>query len=840
MAGVSSILNIAKEALLAHQMSIGVAGHNVANVDTPGYTRQTLSLTPSISTPESVGFLGNGVRAEGVARHYDQFMVQRLIDQNSNLSNLEAQQQSLRIVETSFNEAPGLAVNELLSEFWSSWQALTDNAELLSSRVSVVQQAELINEQFRIMASELDRVRHDIGVNLQSGVEDVNSLTRQIAALNQQITGTESNLRQQNDLRDQRDLLVKDLAQFMEVNYFEVDSGAYTILMADGHALVENNESWSIDWADSKLQWISQNAKGTEIRNTLQNPAEVGGKIGGWIEVHDQIAVGQPENYLGRLDAMANALIREVNQQHSQGVGLVRFSDELIGAEIAANPALLEGTVSTVTAFETIPAGTFTINDREIGKIEGSVSIYDLAMAKTYNAAQAINDALTGVQAKMTTQVAGDATTLAGGDIVDFNINGVQINFTVGVTPGIATGTAAEVAAYITNAINSHNAVQGNIPPKITIEAVAGDDNNGGILDSIVFRNLNHGDESRIVIAGLDIDPAAPGFNPSEVNLGLTNGEYVADATHNTGALSLFAHGGSMDINGGTNDEFLAHLGLDGGNLSTSDEPGDGKIFFQTSDNTIPATASLMGYDYADELQTDGGSFKIWLYNNDGTLSLPTPVEVSMERAYDLNDVAEAINISILNASGEPPTSTPWVEASVYENRLVLTPDGNHQFAFGGDTSNFLATAGINTFFTGYSASTIDVNETVSESLENLAAGTVNSNGEIFKGDQSNGLLITNIQRDEYVRFRGSATSTLDGHYNSLVAQIGMESRTVERDLEFNALVTNQMEELRDSTSGVSLDEEMSNLIKFQHAYSAAAKLITVADEMLLTLLQAV
>ncbi|MCK5196083.1 MAG: flagellar hook-associated protein FlgK, partial [Desulfobulbaceae bacterium] len=836
------ILNIAKEALLAHQTAISVVGHNVANVDTPGYTRQTLSLTPSAATPESVGFIGNGVRAESVTRHYDQFMVQRLIDQHSNLSNLEAQQQSLRIVETSFNEAPGMAVNELLSEFWSGWQTLTDNAELLSSRVSVVQQAELINEQFRIMSSELDRVRHDIGTNLQFGVNDVNSLTQQIAALNSQITGTESNLRQQNDLRDQRDLLVKDLAQLLEINYFEVGSGSYTILMSDGHALVENNESWSVDWADNKLQWISRNAKGTEIRNTLENPAELGGKIGGWIEVHDQIAIGQPENYLGRLDAMANALIREVNQQHSQGVGLVRFSDVLTSAEIASNPALLEGRVNTVTAFETIPPGTFTINDREIGKIEGGVLTHGLAMTKTYNAAQAINDALAGVQANMTTQLSSDAmTAMAGPEVgtnIDFQINGIDINYTIQAGDTVPATLANNLVNTITNAITAHNdptASPENIP-KITIEAVVGDGTNGGAVDSIILRNTNAGDESRIVIAGIESDTTNPLYI-TENKLGLTNGEYVTDATHNTGVLSLFAQGGSMNISGGTNDEFLAHLGLDGGNLSATDKPDDGKIFFQTSDNAIPTTASLMGYDYADELQTDGGSFKIWLYNNDGTLSLPTPVEVSMERAYDLNDVVDAINISITNASGSTP---PWVEASIYENRLVLTPDGDHQFAFGGDTSNFLATAGINTFFTGYSASTIDVNETVSESLENLAAGTVNSNGEIFKGDQSNGLLITNIQRDEYVRFRGSAINTLDGHYNSLVAQIGMESRTVNRDLEFNALVTNQLEELRDSTSGVSLDEEMSNLIKFQHAYSAAAKLITTADEMLLTLLQAV
>lgn len=829
MAGVSAILNIAKEALMTHQTSIGVAGHNVANVDTPGYTRQTLTLTTSISTPESFGFLGNGVRAEGVRRHYDQFMVQRLITQTSKLSNLEAQQQSLRIVETSFNEAPGLAVNELLSDFWSSWHILTDNAEFLSSRVSLVQQAELINEQFRIMSGELDRIRNDIGLNLDSSVNDVNALTRQIAAINSQITGTEANLRQQNDLRDQRDLLVKDLSELVEINYFELSTGAYTIIMNDGHTLVENNEYWSVDWADSKLQWISRNSTGTEIRTELQNAKELGGRIGGLVGVYDQIAIGQPENILGRLDAMANALIREVNQQHSQGVGLVRFSDVLTSAETAANPALLSGIVNTATSVETIAAGTITINDREVGKIEGGVSTFGLAMAKTYNAAQAINDALTGVRAKMTTQVAGSpAGALTAGEVIDFSINDVSVNYTV-----VAGDTATEIVAAINSAIQAHNnpALVPENTPKITIEAVVGDGTNGGDIDSIILRNTNIGDESRIIIAGID------GTSPSENNLGLTDNEYVADDTHNTGVLSMFAHGGSIDINAGTDDEFLAHLGLAGGNLSATDDPDDGKIYFQTSDNVIPVTASLLGYDYSDELQTDGGSFKIWIYNNDETLSLPTPVEVSMERAYDLQDVANAINTSIVNASGAAP---PWIEASVFENKLVLTPDSNHQFAFGGDTSNFLATVGLNTFFTGYNASTIDINDTVSESLEYLAAGTVNDNGEIFKGDQSNALLMTNIQRDEYVDFIGSTTSTLDGHYNSLIGQIGLESRTVANKLESSELVTNQLEELRDATSGVSLDEEMANLIKYQHAYSAAAKLITASDEMMLTLLQAV
>ena len=828
MAGVSSILNIAKEALLAHQMSIGVAGHNVANVDTPGYTRQTLNLTTSISSPEAVGFLGNGVRGQKISRHYDQFMVQRLIDQNSEMGNLEAKQQTLRIVETSFNEAPGMAVNELLSEFWNGWQTLANNVELLSSRVSIVQKAELLSEQFRIMSSELDRVRGDIGISIQAAVNDVNSLTKQIAELNAQITGTETDFRQQNDLRDQRDEMVKELGQLMELNYFEVNTGAYTIFMADGHTLVENNESWTVDWSDNKLQWISRNSEGREIRNDLDDPEVLGGKIGGWVEVFDQIAIGQSDNYLGRLDAMANALIREINQQHSQGVGLVRFSDVLTSSETAANPALLRGTVNTNTAFETIAAGTFTINGREVGKIDGGIATNGAAMAKTYNAAQAINAALAGVHAKMTTQVAGDAITALAPGVIDFTINSAGINYTI-----LGTDTVDDVVAAINADIQAYNnpAVVPENTPKITIEAVRGDGTNGGAIDSIILRNTNAGDESRIIIAGIDSAVAA------ENSLGLTNNEYTADATHNTGLLTLFAPGGVIDINAGTNDDFLTHLGLDGGNLSAPDDAGDGKLYYQTRDNTLSATVSLQGYDYADELQTDGGSFNIWLYNNDGTLALPAPVEVSMERAYNLYDVADAINISITNASGITP---PWVKASVFENKLVLTPDADHQFAFGGDTSNFLATAGINTFFTGDSASTIAVNETVGESLEYLAAGTINGNGEIFTGDQSNALRLTDIQRDEYVRFTGSAINTLDGHYNALVAQIGIDTRTVNRDLESNTLVTNQMEEMRASTSGVSLDEEMANLIKFQHAYTAAAKLITAADEMMQSLLQAV
>ena len=198
MPGISSVLNIAKEALLAHQLSISVSGHNIANVDTPGYSRQTLALKTSVPTPEGVGFFGNGVRGERIARHYDQFMVQSLTDQNAVVSGLKAQQQSMRVVETIFNEAPGLALNDLMSSYWESWQELTDHPELLSARQNVVQQAELINAQLQSMSAEVIQTRHDIGISIQSNVDNVNSLAQQIAQLNGQISANETDIKKQN------------------------------------------------------------------------------------------------------------------------------------------------------------------------------------------------------------------------------------------------------------------------------------------------------------------------------------------------------------------------------------------------------------------------------------------------------------------------------------------------------------------------------------------------------------------------------------------------------------------------------------------------------------------
>ncbi len=952
MPGIASVLNIAKEALMTHQASINVAGHNIANVDTAGYTRQVLELTTPIATPSRAGFFGNGVRSDSVIRQYDRFMVRRLMDQNSDISNLSTQQQTMQGIETTFNEVSGLAVNNLVSQFWGAWQDLSDSPELSATRQTVVQKAEVLGEQFHSMAADITQSKQNISDSMRSTIQDVNRLTKQLADINVKISATETTRQKQNDLRDTRDRLLKSLSSDVNVNYFESGNGSYTIMMANGHSLVDNNESWGLDWSGNKLHWVQTNSAGAKILTDISNSGDVGGKIGGVVSINNQLVEGNPDNYLGRLNALANALIRTVNQQHSQGVGMVRFADKLTSTELAHDATLLNTTVATKTATDTIAAGSLWINNRSIGRIDGSVPSYGLAMGKTSNAAAAINNAGAGVAARLTTLVAGKAVTaMAAGDngnTISFAVNGVNVSYTVAASGSPDDTVPSVLAAHVKSAINTaisnyNNNVGVTVPheniPKITIKAVVGNGLNGGAVNSIILQNTNKGDESQIVVSGIETDNSQSDFI-RENNLGLTNGTYAADAGHNTGDLAVFTGNGPININGGANDTTMAQLGwagtvtysnhavsvnglasavsfaVNGQNVSLNIPAGttdaaaaklvvdrinllanttgvtaqvgdgtnggvlnsivfssernniqvanttvsqgslgfgdftkkgvavadetanDGKLSYSFTDNGV--ANSLMGLDYADSLKTDGKSFKIWLYNTDGSPALSQPVSVPMDRVYTLQDVADSINKSIVNAINDPGTTTPWVQASVSGNKLILSPDASHKFAFGGDDSNFLAAIGLNTFFSGSSAGTIGVNSVVADNLDNIAAGTINQHGEVFTGDNSNALLITNIQRNEAVTFTGGQTDTLDGFYNSLVAEIGLKGKSLSTDLAYNTQVNTQLNALRDSTSGVSLDEEMANLIKFQHAYTAAAKLITTSDEMLKTLINSV
>ncbi len=586
MAGITSTLDIAKQALLTHQLSTQVASHNVANVDTPGYTRQSATLTTAQASSSVVGRIGGGVKVEEIARHYDKFLTQRIMDQNSTLGNLDAQQQSLKVLETLFDETSGYGLNSLLNQFWDSWQSLATSPESHVARQQVVQQGEILADHIQYMYTQMSNLRNEVTGNISSTVDRINSITTEIADINQQIITAATESRNANDLLDRRDELVKQLSELVDVSYFELGTGSYTVVLPNGHSLVEDNTNNTLSWETissvTGLYWQG----GSSSKTFIGNSASLGGELGGLISIRSELEDNNPNNYLGKLDNFANSLIREINQQHSQGVGLVPFSSTVTGSE----------------------------------------------------------------------------------------------------------------AVDTTNFISS--------------------------------------------------------------------------------------------------------------------------------------------FDYGAQIPAAGGTFDIWLYDTSGNLALAAPVTVTVgaPATTTLSTVATAIN-NAMTAAG----AGGWVTASVdSQRRLVVTPDATHQFAFANDTSNFLQAAGINTFFSGYDSGTIAVNTDIANNSDQIAAATVTATGDIFTGDNTNALAIDTIRQDSSIAFLDGTTDTLDNYYNSLVSNIGLHSKTVSWNYESSELTLNSLNELRDTVSGVSLDEEMANLIKYQQAYTAAAKLISTVDEMMISLLNTI
>lgn len=280
-------------------------------------------------------------------------------------------------------------------------------------------------------------------------------------------------------------------------------------------------------------------------------------------------------------------------------------------------------------------------------------------------------------------------------------------------------------------------------------------------------------------------------------------------------------------------------------NVNSQHSQGAGLAYFDSAitgsyavDTTT--TSQLDTLDFFGNVDLTG-DFSIWVDDGSGS-----PAETVLN--FDALGITGASTlgnlITVFNANVNNVT------ASEVNGQIVLTPDAGYQFAFGGDASGLAAALGINTFFTGSSSGSIGINAQLSDT-DYIAAGQLDSTtGEIASGDNSNALLLAecgemSMQIDVYSYDRTSdppetvstITTTTDSYYQTMVSNLGIVTDRVDRNLETAEALMNELQEQRDSISAVSLDEEMINLVKYQNAYNAASKLLTVSDEMLDTII---
>ncbi len=232
-------LNTANQAIQADQVEIQTINHNIANANTEGFTQQTPDLTasppytvPSILAPAGAGQIGSGVTVSAINRARDPILDNQFRYQNQFAGQYSTLDTQLTQVQSIFPEPSTSALGGKLSNFWSSWQGLADNPTDAGSRATLQQNALALANQFNNNAQQLTTAQQSADNIVQTSINTVNTDAQQIANLNQQIRAIIASGKQPNDLLDQRDLLLDNIANITPITYSNNSDGTITVQLA--------------------------------------------------------------------------------------------------------------------------------------------------------------------------------------------------------------------------------------------------------------------------------------------------------------------------------------------------------------------------------------------------------------------------------------------------------------------------------------------------------------------------------------------------------------------------------------------------------------------------------
>jgi flagellar hook-associated protein 1 FlgK len=320
MSVILGILETAKSALFATQRALSVTGQNVANVNTPGYSRQTVVLTTATPQDGQPGQIGTGVLVAEIRRSIDRFVEGQLLGSRARLGQFEASRQALFRTQEVVNESQGVGIGSGLNEFFSALQDVATNPADLTARSILLSKAQTLAGRFNHAAATLIEQRQALNQQIGRTIEEINRLTAQIAELNTAISEALARGQQPNELQDQRGRLLADLAERIAISTIEDATGQVTVFFGGGQPLVAPQSRRALVAVAS-----SQNGGLFEIGYDTGGAQPIvvtslidGGRLKGLLDARD----GTIPDLLTSLDALANALVTEVNSRHRAGYGL--------------------------------------------------------------------------------------------------------------------------------------------------------------------------------------------------------------------------------------------------------------------------------------------------------------------------------------------------------------------------------------------------------------------------------------------------------------------------------------------------------------------------------------
>jgi flagellar hook-associated protein 1 FlgK len=308
------LFDIGKSAIFANQTALNAISNNIANVNTPGYSRQDVVLETTAGIQIRGDYLGRGVQIAGIRRHYDKFIHLQIIGQNQSYGRSYSLDQGLSHIEQIFNEAKDLGLSNSLQDYFNAWQGVATNPEGQPQRITLLQKAEALIQNAKQIERDITDTLKNVNDEITNVVDKVNTITSQLVQLNEKIVQVEAGKtdQQASYLRDQRDQLLNDLAEQIDYTWFEDDNG-YLTIMIGGKSLVTPQKAYQLSTSVDIEGNRSVTFGGEDLTSLFEK-----GRLAGNIAVRDEVKT----DTLTSLRKLIASIIKETNSLHSSGIVL--------------------------------------------------------------------------------------------------------------------------------------------------------------------------------------------------------------------------------------------------------------------------------------------------------------------------------------------------------------------------------------------------------------------------------------------------------------------------------------------------------------------------------------
>ncbi len=376
MGGLFDALHAGRTTVEAAQAGIQVTGHNISNANTEGFHRRRLGLSPVAPPPESGGVVRlGGVQVDGSRRVTDELLARQVTLSIGAEAKAEARQTLLVQVEQAGAKIGTEGLSASISALFSKFSALATTPQDNTVREELLATAKSLCQKFNQAATDLDRVADGADKDVKTTVEEINSLTSKIAALNGEIQSSEASGQEASDLRDRQGKLMSDLATLCGATSFTDGAGMMSVLLGSS-VIVQGPNVIKLAVTPSAALNGKYRVDLVTGGSTIDITSRItSGKLGGLIDVRDNIIPGIES----RIDTLAYDLAVNVNTQHRAGFGL----DGVNNRNLFAAPASATNYAASMTLDTNITTSRLAASSTSTGVPGNNVNALALAGLRT-------------------------------------------------------------------------------------------------------------------------------------------------------------------------------------------------------------------------------------------------------------------------------------------------------------------------------------------------------------------------------------------------------------------------------------------------------------------------